>query len=103
MELVSHLFRVVLEWLGVDVKQQFLLMLLIGLALFLTYSLRYRADRVLGTIWALMSIAAVMFLASSSPRVRFGSLYLLAGLIIAAFVRYGYTMRQARASSRTRS
>ena len=78
-QLFEFLFRGLLEWLGIDLKQQFLLMVIVLIAWFVVYMIRSREnDRVLSVTFVLMAIAFLVFLFTELPRARWSAAAIVA-------------------------
>ena len=93
-QIIEHLIRAILEAFGIGIAQQFALMLIVLLAIFIVYLVRERhSDWLLSTILITMTLAFVVFLFTESEQTRRSAAAVVCGTMVGAFVRYALRSR----------
>ena len=88
-QLIQSIISAVLEWLGIDQKQQFLWLLLALIAMFVVYMIRARHnDKLLSMIFVTMAVAFVVFLFTESAEARWASAAVVVATVPAAFAAH---------------
>ena len=103
-EILTQSIRLLLEELGIDEKQQFMWMLVAGLAAIVVYSVRdrHRHGLLITFLFTMLALSALIFLFTESEAARHWSALVFALAMLAIFVweyvrRRRVTLRGAHA------
>jgi len=96
---MTHLIAPILELLGIDHKQQFVWGLIMCLAIFIVYAIRYRREHgiVFGVLFALLGVSLLVFLFAESHAAQ-GWAAAVFGLDVIAIFAWHF-VRNARAGA----